>query len=206
MRPHVVLNCAMSLDGFIGKPDKRIRLSNQMDKERVHKIRASIDGIMVGVNTILADNPHLTVRHAKGRNPVRIVVDSMARTPLKSNVFDGRAKTLVAVSNKASSARKKKIQDKAEVLVSGTSRVDLKRLMKLLYCKKIKTLLLEGGGTLNKSMLENNLVDEIYLTITPVLLGEGIRWINDSLGKKISLTYAGCKTLGDQIVLHYHLK
>lgn len=206
MKPHVILNCAMSLDGIIGKPGKRIRFSNKKDKQRVHQLRAKSDGIMVGINTVLTDDPHLTVKHARGRNPVRIIVDSAARTPLNARVLDSSARTIIAVSRKAPPTRKKKIQEKADIITLGGSKVNLKKLMEALHSRNIKTILLEGGGTLNKSMLEQKLVDEIYLTLTPTLIGDGIRWINGTLDKKIGLNYAGCRRLEDQLVVHYTLK
>ena len=206
MKPHVTLNCAMSLDGFIGKPGKRIRFSNQKDKKRVHNMRARHDAIMVGINTVLTDNPHLTVRHAKGRNLVRVIVDSRGRTPLASRVLDGKAKTVIAVSKKAAKVKIKRLSDKADVIVAGKSKVDLKKLMSSLYTRKIKTLLLEGGGTLNRSMLNEKLVDEVYLTIAPVLLGDVIRWVNGALEKKMDLIYVSCMELENQLVIHYNVK
>ncbi|MFH1125980.1 MAG: dihydrofolate reductase family protein, partial [Candidatus Altiarchaeota archaeon] len=150
--------------------------------------------------------PHLTVRHVKGRNPVRIVVDSRGRTPLNSRVLDSNARTIIAVSKKASPARIKKLKETAEVIVSGKTKVNLVRLMKAIRSIGIKTILLEGGGRLNKSMIEQNLIDEIYLTLTPILLGDGIRWINGKIKKYVALKYAGCTSFGDQLVVHYLTK
>jgi len=206
MKPHVILNCAMSLDGFIGKSAKRVKFSNKLDKQRVHKLRAKVDGIMVGINTVLVDNPHLTVRHARGKNPVRIIVDSKARIPLNAKVLDNDARTIVAVSRKARKERVKKIAQKAEVIVSGSSRINLKQLLEKLHARKIRSVLLEGGGTLIKSMIDENLVDELYLTIAPVLLGSGVRWIEKNLGSKRDLKYSDCNVLNNQVVLHYKLK
>jgi 2,5-diamino-6-(ribosylamino)-4(3H)-pyrimidinone 5'-phosphate reductase len=196
----------MSLDGFIGKEGKRIRFSNEHDKHRVHALRARSDGIMVGISTVLTDNPHLTVRHASGRNPVRIVVDSRARTPLDARVLDGSAPTIIAVSRRAPPSRRKRLQESACVITAGAKQVDLKSLMAALSGMGLKRILLEGGGKLNRSMLAQGLVDEIYLTITPLLLGDGIRWINGTLPGRLELSYAGCLRLGDQIVLHYKTK
>lgn len=196
----------MSLDGFIGKQGLRVRFSNEEDKRRVHAIRAKSDGIMVGISTVLTDNPHLTVRHAKGKNPVRIVVDSNARTPLNAKVLDSSAPTIIAVSRRAPIVRRKRLQEAACVIATGEKKVDLKSLMASLSEMGLKCVLLEGGGTLNRSMLELGLVDEVYLTITPILLGDGIRWINGTLSRKINLAYAGSRRLGDQMVLHYKTK
>jgi 2,5-diamino-6-hydroxy-4-(5-phosphoribosylamino)pyrimidine 1'-reductase len=206
MKPHVTLNFASSLDGVIGRKGERLVFSNSADKRRVHKLRANSDGIMVGVNTVLTDNPHLTVKYARGVNPARIVIDSRARTPLSSQVLDECARTIVAVSERAPASRRKKLAKKAEVVVSGKKRVDLKKLMETLHQMKINKILLEGGGTLNSSMLENNLVDEIYMTIAPSIIGEGIRWVERPLSGDIQLNYVGSKRLGSQVVLHYTVK
>ena len=205
-KPRVRLNCAMSLDGFIGKPGEQIHFSNEKDKQRVHRLRAQMDGILVGVNTVLTDNPHLTVRHASGRNPVRVIVDDAGKTPLDANVLDASALTIVAVSRKASKTRVRKLREKADVIIAGGDLVDLRKLMKALYGRNIRSILLEGGGTLNRSMLSEGLVDEISLTFAPMLLGYGIRWINGTLARKIELEYVGCTILDSQVVVQYLVK
>ena len=91
-------------------------------------------------------------------------------------------------------------------MTAGETQVNLKKLMNHLHSRGIRTLMLEGGGTLIRSMLESRLVDEIYLTIAPVILGDGIRWINGGVGRKTELGYRGCRRLGDQILLHYAIK
>jgi 2,5-diamino-6-hydroxy-4-(5-phosphoribosylamino)pyrimidine 1'-reductase len=206
MKPYVILNCAMSLDGVIGKPGQRIRLSNLKDKKRVHALRSRVDGIMVGINTLLTDRPKLTVRHARGRNPARIIVDSRARTPIDSEIFKQEGRSIIAVSKKAPAARVKKLKEKAEVIPSGKSKVNLRGLMNSLHNRGVKKILLEGGGRLNKSMLQDNLVDEISITITPEIIGSGIHWIEGEMKKREGMKLAGCRTLDDQVVVHYKLR
>jgi len=205
MKPKIILSAAMSLDGRIGKDGERVKFSNELDKKRVHEMRSTVDAVMVGINTILIDNPKLTAHHSETKkNPMRIVVDSDARTPLDSRVMNGEARTIIAVSQGASENKVQNLQKKgAEVIKSGGTTVDLTLLIDKLHRRGIKTLLLEGGGTLNHSMLSLDLIDEIYLTIAPRILGRGINLINGALDKEILLKLEGITQLEDQVVFHY---
>src|SRR3970282_1335239 len=100
-RPHVTVNAAMSVDGKIALQDRTgVRISNDEDLRRVHELRASCDAVLVGVGTVLMDDPKLTVKgeHAKGRKPLRVVLDSNGSSPESSAIFDGSAPTLVATN------------------------------------------------------------------------------------------------------------
>lgn len=208
-RPYVILNSAMSLDGRIGGKDERIRFSNELDKERVHRLRAEVDAVMVGINTVLGDDPHLTVKYAQGKNPARVIVDGNARIPSSARVLDGRAKTIVAISEKASEAESDKIRnlgEKAEFVVlkcCGDNKVDMRELLEVLHEKGIKKLLLEGGGALNRSMLELGLVDEVFITVAPLFVGDGVNLVSGSLNKRINLKFRDFLVLEDRVVLHY---
>jgi len=207
MRPHVILNSAMSLDGVIGEKDRRVVLSNKQDLQRVYILRRSVDAIMVGINTILTDNPSLTTHGLSKKNPIRVIVDSMARIPIKSRILNRDAPTIIVVSKKAPIKKIQMLRNKdVDVIVSGNKKVNLKKLLSELYKCGIHKLLLEGGGTLNKSMLENGLVDEIYITIAPRLLGSGIHFINGKLAREVKLNLIGVKKIQEQILLHYTVK
>lgn len=208
MRPYTILNSAMSLDGRIGITGEKIVLSNRLDEYRVHKLRGSVDAILVGINTVFTDNPKLTVRHLKAKNPVRIIVDSNAKTPPSANILSDEAKTIIAVSARANKKRVKRLKEisEAEVLVVGQSKVDLGRLMWRLYERGVRRILLEGGGTLNRSMLQAHLVDEIFVTIAPTLIGDGIDLIRGELDEWVDLSLEGIRQYGDQVVLHYRVK
>ena len=104
MRPHVIVNAAMSADGKIALPSREgVRISNDEDLKRVHELRAACDAILVGVGTVLMDDPKLTVKkeHAKGPNPLRVILDSDGSSPVNAAVFDGAAPTLVATNTSA---------------------------------------------------------------------------------------------------------
>ena len=184
MKPYIILNAAMSLDGKIATKTGNSEISGPEDLIRVHNIRKNIDAIMVGIGTILSDNPRLTsyrVSSNKEDNPIRIVVDNRARTPVNYKILNDEAKTIIAVSNLCNDKnekcdmeafnRAKEISKKAEIFYSSKDYIDLKELMNYLYNKGIKTLLLEGGSTLNFSMIKENLIDEIKICISPMIVG-----------------------------------
>ncbi len=103
MFPEIILNCAASADGKIALPDrKKITLSNKEDFDRVHRLRSECDAILVGIGTVIEDNPKLTTRNGKGINPTRIILDTNFRIPNNANVLDGESKTIVAVGENTS--------------------------------------------------------------------------------------------------------
>jgi 2,5-diamino-6-(ribosylamino)-4(3H)-pyrimidinone 5'-phosphate reductase len=174
-RPYVILNAAMSLDGKIATYTGDSRMSSQADLRRVHRLRASVDGIMIGMRTLLRDDPKLTVRSARGRKPHRIIVDSNAQTPLSSYAVRTAKKipTIVAVTSRAPKNRIEILERRGvKVFVCGKGRlVSVKILLKTLRKLGIRKILLEGGGALNWSMLSGGLVDEVSVAITPRVLG-----------------------------------
>jgi len=205
MKPYIILNTAMSLDGRIARKGERVVFSNELDKARRDELRKNVDGIMVGINTVLVDNPKLTVSEKKEENPVRIIIDSHARVPDDANVLDNKARNIVVVSMSADPSRIKELSKKASVIVCGDEKVDVVKLMDELYKRDIKRILLEGGGHLNKSMLEANLVDEIHVAIAPVIIGDGVNLVEGVMDER-KLTLAGIRQIGDMVVLKYFLK
>ncbi len=164
----------MSLDGKIATVSGDSEFSDEEDWMRVHRLRSEVDAIMVGVNTVLADDPKLTSK--VGRSPMRVVVDSMARTPPTARVITFMRRevpTIIAVTGKAPAERIEDLRKAgANVMVCGEKgKVDLEALMEKLFEMGVRTLLLEGGGNLNWSMLERGLVDEVRVAIAPVIVG-----------------------------------
>jgi len=222
MKPYVILNGAMTLDGKIATKTGNSQISGNEDLLRVHKIRKDVDGIMVGIGTVLCDNPRLTTHRVssnKEDNPIRIVVDNKARTPLNYKVLNDEAKTIIAVSNLCDENNKnnniqavkraKELSKKAEIFYSSKDCVDLKELMHYLYDKGIKTLMLEGGSTLNFSMIKENLIDEIRVCIAPMIVGgkdsktffdgEGFDLMKDSVKLNLKNSYK----LGNDFIMEY---
>ena len=179
-RPFVFINSAVSADGKISSfLHKQIRISGKIDLARVDELRASSDAIMVGVGTILADDPGLKVKSELLRkerlergthdNPLRIVADSFARTPPDAEVLgDG---CIIAVSRAAPPERLAALSDRCKIFVSGVDRANLIELMRFLHGIGVKRLMVEGGATLSWSMISEGLVDEIYVYIGNMLIG-----------------------------------
>ena len=207
MRPHVVVNAAMSADGKIALPSREgVRISNDEDMKRVHELRAECDAILVGVGTVLMDDPKLTVKkeHARGPNPLRVVLDSDGTSPVNAAVFDGSAATLVATNTSCT-----KTFLNAEVVRCGEDQVDVPKLLEILSERGVKRLLVEGGSTVNWSFLRAGLADELVVFVgsmiiggpsTPTLVGgEGAH----SLDRAIRLRLKQATPLGDGVLIEY---
>ncbi len=180
MRPYVILNAAMTLDGKIATATGSSNISGKKDLERVHELRKECDGIMVGIGTVLADDPRLTVHKIDAKpedNPVRVVVDSRCRTPIDARITNADAKTIIACANEYKDEFKQ--SEKYETFknrgvkffFSGDERVDLVALMSYLHEEGIDKLMLEGGSTLNFSMIRAGLIDEISICVAPMIVG-----------------------------------
>jgi 2,5-diamino-6-(ribosylamino)-4(3H)-pyrimidinone 5'-phosphate reductase len=212
-RPYVILNAAMSLDGKIATYTGDSRMSSPADLRRVHRLRASVDGIMIGMRTLLRDNPKLTVKFAKDRKPYRIIVDSNAQTPLTSYIVRTAKEipTIVAVTSRAPKNRIEILERRGvKVFVCGEGRlVSVKILLRTLRKLGIRKILLEGGGALNWSTLNSGLVDEVSVAITPRILG-GEKAVTLVEGKGTPLVKDGVKLkllntakYGPDLVVHY---
>ena len=208
-RPYITLSAAISIDGKIATRTGDSKLSSKKDKTRVHKLRAKTDAILIGSNTVRRDDPMLTVRYAKGKNPIRIILDSQASINSKSKIIKTSSKipTIIAVSKKATRKNIARLEKHPiEIMVAGNKKIDVKTL---LYRKKIKQILLEGGGTINWEFVRQGLVDEIIITIEPLLIGgkeattlvEGEGFAMISKSKKLKLR--NISKLGNELVLHY---
>lgn len=182
MRPFIFINIAASADGKISdERRKQMKISSEKDFKRVDRLRASCDAIMVGIGTVLSDNPRLTIKDDKLRkerekngltaNPLRVIVDSRCRIPPDSETLNDEAHTVVVVAEIADPERVSEIRKKAEVIVSGKDRVNLKNLVKRLYEHGIRKMMVEGGGTLNSGLLHEKLVDEIFVYHGNTIIG-----------------------------------
>lgn len=211
-RPHVILSGAISIDGKIATKGNDSKLSSPKDFQRLHKLRSSVDAILVGKNTVSRDNPLLTVRHIKGKNPIRIILDSKGTISSKSKIIQSSYKvpTIIAVSKKITKKNLEKLQKfPVEIISVGNDSVNLKLLLKKLSKKKINTLLVEGGGTVNWEFVKNGLFDEMIITLSPFLIGgdDAISYLRGRGFRKISnspnLKLKSVKRLKNHLVLHY---
>ncbi|MEA3254316.1 MAG: dihydrofolate reductase family protein [Candidatus Altiarchaeota archaeon] len=206
MQPYVIFNTAMSLDGRVGKRDEQIVFSNKLDNYRVHTLRGSVDAVMVGVETVISDDPNLGMSEVVN-DPYRVIIDGKGEIPSDSRVLDDPARVIVVVSKGASKAIIRKLEDKGvDVLIIGEHVVNLKELLWALYRRGIKKTLLEGGGSLSRRMFNEGFVDEAYITVAPILIGEGVDLFQGQLDQHIKLTLEGILQYGDQVVLHYLVK
>lgn len=174
-RPYVILNAAMTLDGKIATAGGDSKISCKDDLDRLHKLRSEVDAVMIGVGTVLADDPSLTVRRVHGKNPIRVIVDREAKTPLRANVLNNSAPTILAVSSQAKREKIQKLRSAgADIVLGGEREVNLRRLLEQLRSRGVRKLLLEGGSTLNWEMLKHGLVDEVRVAVAPWIVG-GVR-------------------------------
>ncbi len=209
----VTINAAMTLDGKIATAGGDSAISSKEDLKRVHRLRAASDAMMVGISTVLADDPMLTARLVKGKNPARIVVDSRGRIPLDSRLLRtaSQTRTIVAVTAQAPEETVGRIrQSGAEVIVAGKGTVDLKKLFSTLAKMGFRRLLVEGGGELNWSVLRQGLADKLIVTVAPRIAGgrlaptlvEGDGFDLISRGVKLRLAKLERKGTGE-LVLYY---
>jgi len=179
LRPHVTLKCAMTLDGKIAAFDRSARwITGDAARLEAHRLRSQSDAVMVGIGTVLADDPALTVRLDPPwpREPLRIVVDSGARLPLAARLIDSGtpARAVVAVADEAPAERLARLEARGVTVLSCKSRdgrVDPADLCARLFALDVTGVLLEGGSELNGAFIEAGLVDRVAIFIAPLLIG-----------------------------------
>jgi diaminohydroxyphosphoribosylaminopyrimidine deaminase/5-amino-6-(5-phosphoribosylamino)uracil reductase len=182
-RPYVTLKAGMTLDGKIAASSGDARwITSLASRREVHRLRAEFDAVMVGIGTVIADDPALTARTGArlatlaARQPVRIVLDSRLRVPRNARILarQDRAKTWIATTETAPRSRRQWLARKGVdvlVLPQSKGRVLLPALLKELGRRGIRSLLVEGGSELNAALLRSRLVDHVRLYIAPSLLG-----------------------------------
>lgn len=168
---HVVVNAAMSADGKLSSCQReQVAISGANDFDRVDDLRVESDAIVVGVGTVLADDPSLTADD--GANPTRIIADSRARTPLDAQVLDDRADTLIFVAESAPTRNVRALRGAgADVVVAGNGRVSLRRAFSELESRGTEQVMVEGGGELIFSTFEAELVNELRLYVGSLVIG-----------------------------------
>jgi len=179
----VVVNAATSVDGKLSTHERRqVRISGEADFDRVDRLRAAADAVLVGVGTVLADDPHLGVksedrrverlRNGRAANPARVVADSRARTPPDATCLNDDAETYLLVSRAAPEERLDRLRDAgATMLEAGAERVDLPTALDALAAEGVDRLLAEGGGELIFSLFDAGLVDELSVFVGSLVVG-----------------------------------
>lgn len=204
-RPFVVLKLATTLDGRVAAAGRRY-LSGKSALKEVHRMRDRADAVMVGVGTVLADDPELTVREVRGRDPLRVVLDAEARTPATAKVVRTAdpQHTIVFVARDADQRRTKKLRD-AGVLVATLPRaepdgLDVGACLRWLAEHGVNTVLSEGGPHVAASLLREKLVDRVVFIVAPVAGGEGPLAV-DGLAAPIELSSMRARRLGNDILV-----
>lgn len=211
-KPHVILSAAISVDGKIATRMGDSKLSSIQDLQRLHKLRTKVDAIIIGKNTLMRDDPLLTVRYSKGKNPIRIILDSKGGISSKSKILQtsSQVPTIIAVSKKITKSNLQKLNNfPVQVIVTGEKSVNIKSLLKKLSEKKIKTILVEGGGTINWEFIKQNIFDELIITLSPFVIGgnDSISFVQgsgfDKISKSPNLHLKSVKRLKNHLVLNY---
>lgn len=174
-KPFVTLKSGITLDGKIATHSSDSKwITSQAAREDVHHIRNQNMAILVGVNTLLKDDPELTARIPNGRNPIRVIMDSKLKTPLDARVFtDQKAETWIFTSQNYDQEKKKTIESMGISVfhTTGINQVNPNDVVNILGERLVSSLLIEGGGEINASFFEHQLIDKIVLYIAPKLIG-----------------------------------
>ena len=206
-RPKVTLKFARTLDGYIAtKTGDSKWISSPQSRRFAHRLRSRHDAVLVGVNTVLKDNPRLDVRLVRGRNPVKIILDSRLRTPLTARLLQKDAKrTIIAVTHQASPRRIKQFEKLGVRILAlpgdRQGKVDLKVLLQRLSELRIKTLLVEGGSKVITAFLREKLVDRVLVITAPKIIGRGINSVGVLQGKRIRLSEVKVFQSGEDFVV-----
>ena len=196
-RPYVVLKYAQSVDGRIATRSGDARwVSGDAERRVSHALRAACDAVLVGVGTVLVDDPQLTVRMVPGSSPVRVVVDSSIRLPLSSKVLDDEASTLLLTTARSDPARCDALRARGvsvEVVAAGVGGIDLAEGLSVLRQLGVRSLLVEGGARVITSFLSQGLLDRLVVGIAPKIIGAGTEAVGDLGVSRV----AEALTLGD---------
>ena len=181
-KPEVIINVASSLDGKIGSEEGALSLSTKEDWIRVHELRNSVNAILIGISTVISDNPLLTVRYTEPKSPppFRVVLDSKCRIHLDSKIIQDqhRFPTIIFTSHQSSEEKRSKLKSlgvKVELIEERDERnfLDMKTVLKVLNAKySVSRVLIEGGSTIITQLLKNKLVDVLHIFYRFVFVGD----------------------------------
>ena len=212
-KPFVIIKVAMSADGRIAtKTGDSKYITSKEARTLVHRLRTEVDAVMVGLNTVLRDDPELTPRLYAGKDPLKIVVDSALNIPKKCNLMKNPGKLIIATTSKAPKNEIQKMQDKGIRIITAKSSmgmVDIADLMKQLGRHEITSVMIEGGSELNSSAIKAGVADKILIFTAPKLIGNGHGAIGNlgvsKIDKAINLKDSVCSRIGKDMLVEGYL-
>ena len=214
-RPWVTVKAAMSLDGDIALAGGESKwISGPLSRSKAHLLRSEHDAVLVGVGTVLSDDPELTVRLVEGRSPLRVILDSQLRTPLGAKVI-GDGKCLFLASENAPSERANALESRGAkirrvAIDATTGRPKLEGILSTLASEGVSMLLVEGGSSVISTFIKAQMVDEYSLFVAPVFLGRGLQLAGelslDHMGEAIALSPARIKQVEGDLWLEVNPK
>ena len=212
-KPFVIIKVAMSLDGKIAtKSGDSKYITSREARTYVHQLRTEVDAVMVGLNSVLRDNPELTPRLFKGKDPMKIVVDSKLKIPKNCNLMKNPGRLIIATTNQASKSEMARMQQKGVNVIIAKSQkgmVDIEDLMKQLGKHEIASVMIEGGSELNSSAIKAGVVDKLLIFSAPKIIGNGLGAIGNigvkTIDKAINLKNPVCRRIGNDTLIEAYI-
>jgi GTP cyclohydrolase II len=210
-RPFVVLKYAQSLDGRIATSTGDSKwISGESERELSHALRAACDAVLVGVGTVVTDDPELTVRMVPGASPMRVVLDTTLRLPLEAKIVGADAATTVITTERSNPDRRAALRARGvrvEVVTEREGQVDLRSALSTLRATGTESVLVEGGSTVITALLAADLVDRLIVGVAPVVLGAGTQAVNNLAVQRVvdgvRLANRVIVPVGDDVVLGF---
>jgi diaminohydroxyphosphoribosylaminopyrimidine deaminase/5-amino-6-(5-phosphoribosylamino)uracil reductase len=210
--PFVSLKIAQTIDGRIAASNGSSRwITGEESRRCVHTLRSQHDAVLVGVNTVVEDDPQLTVRFVEGENPIRIILDRTLRVPLESKIVkgDGLIRTIIATSELSDPSKKEQLREKGVAIwdfpLNERGNIDLKVLLRRAAHQDITSILVEGGSEVFSIFLQSGLTDKVYVFIAPTLLGSGRSSIMDigidTITSALRLRDVDCQRYGEDALI-----
>lgn len=223
IRPYILLNHAVSLDGKISTENRDpVRFTSRNDRKLMDDIRASVDAVLIGAETLRAEAPPVRIqstaakdertRNGKPAHPTSIILTRTMQFPVDGRYWDDdEVERIIITTDEPSRSTFEPFEGKAEIIRAGDKNIDMKELCSILYSRGISRLLVEGGGEVNMGFWMDGLVDEVYLTLCPVLIGgrkaptsaDGVGFSANDIRR---LTLLESKQLGQELFLRYRVK